>query len=389
MQITTHNQISPEDQTSRLERWKSRLRAWSRSSEFGYSCSVFLVGLLLLLEKIDDYFPQAPLFTSAPFALISIFTALLWGLGPALLSFTLGVMALALFISPSPLSVNMFSNAIVLGPFLVLQIIAIVIIVGLERSRRGLLQAQRDLQRANQQLSQAIQLKDFILMRAAHELRTPLTTILGRTQLFSSRLEKFGATPANLADLPNYLKIIEVRSHHLQSLIESLLHLSNIRAEGAVLPSHLCDLGQLSHEVVENQRVLSGRSIELVRPAGMIMVPGNERRLSQVLENLLSNAIKYSPEDSPISVQISSNQSEIALRVHNEGASLSAEQLARLFDPFYRTSEVEYSSIPGWGLGLAISEEIVQQSGGQIRAEASEASGITFLVTFPLSREAR
>ena len=60
---------------------------WVRSAVFGYVASILLVGSLLVLEKIDEYLPQAPLFTGTPFALISILTALLWGIGPALLSF--------------------------------------------------------------------------------------------------------------------------------------------------------------------------------------------------------------------------------------------------------------------------------------------------------------
>lgn len=385
MQTTTRNQSAPEGLSSRLRQWRSQLRTWACSAKFGYACSIILVGGLLVLEKLDDFFPNAPLFTGAPFALVSIFTALLWGIGPALLSFILGVVALVLFVSPSPLPLNVLSNVIVFTPFLLLQLIAIIVIVGLERSRRGLLEAHRQLQLLNQQLSQAMQLKDFIIMRAAHELRTPLTTILGRTQLFSARLRKVGATSTTLKDLPAYLNVVEARSHHLQSLIESLLLLSNVRTEPVGSYAQPCDLRQLSLEMIERQRKLSGRSIEFDCPTDEIMVPVDRQRLSQVFENLLGNAIKYSPADSPVLVQVSSDPSEVTLRVHNEGASLSPEQIAHLFDPFYRTSEVEYSSIPGWGLGLAISKEIVERWGGQIRVESSETSGITFVITFPVS----
>ena len=380
---TSQNSIPSDRQISHLEHWKLQLKIWTSSPAFGYICSILLIGFLLLLEKLDDYIPQAPLFTSAPFALVAIFTALVWGIGPALVAFVLGVIALVFFVTPSPLTISLLSDTMVLLPFLLLQLIAIVVIIGLERSRRHLLEAHQQLQRTNQQLSQAVQLKDFIIMRAAHELRTPLTTILGRTQLFSSRLQKSGASATNLTELSNYLKIVELRSHHLQALIESLLHLSDVHVKTINASEQLCDLGQITCGIVENQRILAGRAITCDLPVESAMIAIDEHRLAQVIENLLSNALKYSPENSQISVQISLQQSAATLRIYNECPSLPTEQLARLFDPFYRTTEIEYSSIPGWGLGLAITKEIVERCGGSIQADASDSKGIAFLLTFP------
>ena len=74
-------------------------------------------------------------------------------------------------------------------------------------------------------------------------------------------------------------------------------------------------------------------------------------------------------------------------QVHNESTALSQEQLEQIFEPFYRTQDAENSPIKGWGLGLAISKEIVERHGGQIWAESSEGKGITFFVKLPISQD--
>ncbi len=237
---------------------------------------------------------------------------------------------------------------------------------------------------ANTQLERAHLLKDYVLTRAAHELRTPLTTILGRTQLLASRLEKTGETPENWAALQSYVPMMETRARHLRALIERLLDLSRAQSRVIPLQRRPCDLGKLCGEVVEDQRVLSGRVIELELPASAVVLRADSQLLTQVLTNILSNAVKYSPEPSSIQVRLCAEETQAMLHVSNECLAPSPKQLTQLFEPFYRTPEVEYSPIPGWGLGLTISKEIIEQHGGQIWAESSGEKRITFFVRFPL-----
>jgi signal transduction histidine kinase len=100
--------------------------------------------------------------------------------------------------------------------------------------------------------------------------------------------------------------------------------------------------------------------------------------------NLISNAIKYSSENSLIRVSANRKPTDITLIVHNDGPAIPQEQQTHIFEPFYRTPEVERSSTSGSGLGLAISKEIVEQHEGQICVESSEEKGTTFFVELPL-----
>jgi len=370
-----HPRKDPFQQSQRHGNSHQPRFSWLRSPLFGYGACFFLTGVLVLLETIAQKL-HVSLFVGAPFGLISIMVALLWGIGPALVSIVLGIIVITQLITPGILGPNIAVDSIIVGPFIVMQLLAVVGIIWLNRSRQQLLADQRIIAQANA-------LKDYVLMRAAHELRTPLTTILGRTQLISSRLDKFGATPENWAAVQKYVGVMEVRALHLRALIEDLVDLSSVYAEENPFQLTSCDLGKLCRDVIEDQQTLSGRAIELELPSDPLLLQADDKRLSQVLVNLVSNAVKYSPENTSISVRAYIEDTHVTLQVHNECPALSREQLARLFEPFYRTSDVENSSISGWGLGLTISKKIVERHGGRIWAESSQGNGITFFVKLP------
>lgn len=366
--------------------------SWWRSRWLGYIISFLLVGTLLLIERIDRQIPEISLFIGTPFALVAILIALLWGTGPALVSLVLGLIVVIQFISPSILTTDVLRDAVILGPFLCLQGVAIFTVLRLERFNRNILASHRDQEATNQklfesneQLDRANTLKDYVLTRAAHELRTPLTTILGRTQLLSNHLDKSGATPENWEELQKYVEVIKVRSFYLRALLDDLFELSY--ASSREIPLHLtqCDLASLCRDVIEAQRVASGRAIMLELPASRIVLQADDRHLSQVLENVVDNAVKYSPEQSPIHVGVHVDNAFVTVSVRNECPTFLQEQLEHLFEPFYRAPDVEYSPIRGWGLGLTISKEIVERHGGQIWAEALPGQGITFFIKLPLS----
>lgn len=400
------NDQAPQEDVSPRKRISPRRALtqfpWLQSPAIGYLACVLLMGGVIMIDKIDQYFPSAPLFAGAPFALASMLVAMIWGMGPAVFSIGLGALVLGALFVPGVFTPNAPRDLLIIGPFVFVQLIAVGTVLRLQRSRQQIVAAQRvaeayahqlasanqQLLQANTQLERATILKDYILIRAAHELRTPLTTIRGRTQLLASRLEKLGETPGNWAAVHQYLPVMEARTLHLQALIERLLDLGRAQSRAIPLQRHSCDLGKLCGEVVEDQRVLSGRAIELELPASAVVVQADRQLLSQVLTNLLSNAVKYSPEQSTIQVRLYAEEKQGRLHIQNECLALPSEPLARLFEPFYRTPEVEYSSIPGWGLGLTINKEIVEQHGGQIWAETSEENRITFFVTLPLPTDA-
>ncbi len=375
--------------------------SWLRSAWFGYIAGLLLVGAMVLLERMDRMVPSAPLFVGAPFALVSVLAALLWGLRPALFTIAVGLVAIVEFVSPGLLTPNVGRDTVVVAPFVAVQIVAVGVAIRFEVARRRILAAQQrtqtyaqELEAANQrlvqvneQLERANYLKDYVILRSSHELRTPMTMILGQTQMALRRLNRLGETPENWSALRQYLGIVEANALNLRMLIDDLFDLSCIRAGQFPLRLTRCDLGSLCRDVIKDQQAFSDRSIELELPSEPLLLQADDRRLVQVLVNLVNNAIKYSPENTTIHVRVHPEHAHLILAVHNEGATLSSVQLEQIFEPFYRTPDAEISPTKGWGLGLAISKEIVERHKGQIWAESAEGKGITFFVKLPMSQD--
>ncbi len=371
------------------------------SAWFGYVAGLLFVGAIVRLDVMYDYISSTSIFDAAPFGLASVVVALLWGLRPALFTIVLGLIAIAIFISPGLLTSDIGKDTAILAPFVVLQILAVATAIRVELGRRRILAAQqmtqayaRELETANQRLVQANEqleranyLKDYVILRSSHELRTPMTTILGRTQLALHRLNRLGETPENWSALRQYLEIIEAHAQNLRILIDDLFDLSSVRSGQFPLRLAQCDLGSLCRDVIQDQQAFSDRSIELELPSDSLLIQADDKRLAQVLVNLVNNAVKYSPEHTTIHVRARREHAYVILELHNESKALSQAELEHIFEPFYRTQDAENSPIKGWGLGLTISKEIVERHGGQIWAESSEGKGITFFVKLPISQD--
>ena len=169
------------------------------------------------------------------------------------------------------------------------------------------------------------------------------------------------------------------------SLVDDLLDLYNIRAGKIELHLEPRDLVALCHEVVKEQRLLTGRTIQLDVPEFPIVMQADEDRLSQVIVNLVNNALRYSPEDSSIQVFVDKRHDVGIIEVCDAGTGISQEEQAHIFEPFYRSpSNVCTSSKSGLGLGLAICKDIVQRHSGRIWCRSRVGQGSTFIVEMPL-----
>ena len=152
----------------------------------------------------------------------------------------------------------------------------------------------------------------------------------------------------------------------------------------------LCDLVDLSRQVVEEQYLISQRQIDANFPNTSIMLLADSGRLRQVLTNLLTNALKYSPKDRPVYVTVNRDTDEdmATVAVRDEGPGIAAEAVPHLFEQFYRAPGARAqggASAANMGLGLYIAQAIVEQHGGSISVETRLRHGSTFTVSLPLS----
>ena len=209
---------------------------------------------------------------------------------------------------------------------------------------------------------------------AAHELRTPIAAIRAQAQV------AVGA--ADEAQRRHALEATLAGCDRATRLVEQLLTLSRLEAEGAVLQEHV-DLGQVVQRVsaelapasLQKQQVL-----ELDAAPGC-MVHGDETLLAALARNLVDNAIRYSPRGAGIVVRVERSSNEIVLSVEDSGPGLPADDLRRLGQRFFRVTGTE---AVGSGLGWSIVQRIAAAHGARAQAQRSPAlGGLAVRLEFP------
>jgi len=368
-----------------------RLYQWWISPLVGYPVTILLTAIAVLIPWAERVVGIQNFFISSPFVILTLVVGSFWGAGPALLSLVSEAFALDYYIVPPLYEFSFFRwpDIISFGPFILVQLIALWLILLLRHYRHQLFLAGKKMaehitmiDEVNSELERAHRSRDVFMSQAAHELRTPLTTLRGIVQLILRRLVK--EPPSTNHDfLMANLARIDAQTHRLRILVDDLLSFSYLSSGKIPLRPGPCDLKALCREIINNLNVWNERTIELNSSSDQIVIQADKNRLSEVVLNLVNNAIKYSPVQTIVRVEIGRGPDEALLAVHNDGSCLSEDQQKHLFEPFYRSPEVWSSAVLGWGLGLAISKQFVEQHCGRIWVESSVEQGTTFFVALP------
>ena len=248
--------------------------------------------------------------------------------------------------------------------------------------------------RMNQTLSQALQVaksaneaKSNFLSNISHDIRTPMNAMLG----FSALLGKNADNPDKVRE---YAKKITSSGNHLLNLINDVLDMSKIESGKTSLnltEFRLAELIEEIHTLVMPQMRMKKLDFEL-RSKGSLpeVIVADRMRINQILLNLLSNAIKYTPEGGSVTLTAEGkkknvrNMAHLRFTVEDNGYGMSAEFMKKIFEPFAREKDERKSGIQGTGLGMAITQNIVDLLGGTISVESSPGQGSTFSVDLEL-----
>lgn len=234
-----------------------------------------------------------------------------------------------------------------------------------------------------QEAQQAIRARDQFLSIASHELRTPVTVIKSTAQLIQRRLGENGipteALSARLTD-------IDRESNKLSKLMDSLLDVARLQHGLMQLERKRTDLSELVQGVVdEQQRLAGGHAFALEIHETSLTAYLDPLRIEQVLQNLLSNAVKYSPDGSRIEVDLRRDGAFAIVQVRDYGVGIADGMGDQLFRPFSRAQIATTMNVPGLGLGLYISREIIEAHGGRLGISSDgEGLGATATFTLPL-----
>ena len=251
-----------------------------------------------------------------------------------------------------------------------------------EAARREQEALLTELRETQAELQKAVQMRDSFMSIASHELRTPLNGLILDVQLRRLRLEQ-GRMDAFTADkLREMITRDERQIRSLSRLIDDMLDVSRIRTGKLSVRPEPGDLGVLAGSVVEGlaaQFASAGSHIEL-QVEGPAPVMMDEFRIEQVLANLLTNALRYGG-GKPVSVRVGAAGEQVRAEVRDQGIGISEADQQRVFEQFERVSSADAPQ--GLGLGLFISEQIVQAHGGRIELSSRLGEGSCFSVVLP------
>jgi signal transduction histidine kinase len=244
------------------------------------------------------------------------------------------------------------------------------------RQRRFGDELERKVGEATLRLAEMDRLKSELVALASHELRTPLTAIQGFSELLATRSFPPG-------EVRRVAGIVRAETERLGRIVADFLDLARLeRGLPLALRCAPLDPAPVIADAVEVfRRTRTTHRLELHLDGALPRIDADADALDRVLKNLISNALKYSPAGSCVRVRARSAPGVVAVEVEDEGPGVASEDLARIFEPYYRapsTARLER----GTGLGLAVVKSLVEAHGGSIRAErvAGHGTRMTFVI---------
>lgn len=222
------------------------------------------------------------------------------------------------------------------------------------------------------------QKNDFISI-ASHELKTPVTSMKAYTQLLRNH-----PLITNDKKASYMLKKMDEQMNRLTQLVASFMNVYKMRSGKLRLKKQQFQLEELIAEVVGNfQYTISSHIVERSDDT-KVNVYADKARIHQVLVNLISNAIKYSPNADKVLVSQKPDIDKVTVSVQDFGMGIPDAEQSKIYERFFRAKGKKEGNIPGLGLGLYISTEIVNQHRGELWVKSKEGKGSTFYFTLPL-----
>jgi signal transduction histidine kinase len=235
-------------------------------------------------------------------------------------------------------------------------------------------------------LKHANDAKSEFVRTVSHELKIPMTSIKGYTDL----LKMVG--PLN-EQQDQFIGTIRNNVERMSLLVSDLADISRIESGRLKVELRPLDLRQLLPEALNQTQLRATiaakqQTLALDLPADLPPVLADEARLTQIVTNLVSNATKYSPPGTPIALTARAENGSVKLSVIDQGYGIAPADQAKLFSQFFRSEEPNIREQTGWGLGLHITQKLIELQGGRITVKSALGQGSTFAFTMPVAPNA-
>jgi two-component system, OmpR family, sensor histidine kinase KdpD len=254
-------------------------------------------------------------------------------------------------------------------PDAVLQGIANLVAIGLERARAQELASQVEAGKHSEKLRTAL------LDAMAHEFKTPLTSVIAVTSSLRANPEQPAETKAEM------IKIADEEAKHLQVLIGDTVEMARLDTANIRVHVESSDVNQIVRDVITSMRnEIDDRPMDVSFDDSVPQITIDRRLVGMAIKQILGNALKYSPPDTPVTVRVHSGNG-VTVSVTDRGKGIPVQEQSRIFDRLYRSPSVE-KRIPGSGLGLSIAQNIVRAHHGDL-VVTSRPGETTFQLMLP------
>jgi signal transduction histidine kinase len=254
----------------------------------------------------------------------------------------------------------------------------------LEQKSRELEAATAELRAANESLRELDRLKDEFVSTVSHELRTPLTSIRAFSEILRDNPEM------GTEQRQGFLEIVVKETERLTRLINDVLDLAKIESGRMDWSIERLDLRDLIKDaVIAVSQLFNERKVKVAQqlPAEPAIIDVDRDRIMQVLINLLSNAGKFCESGKGRAiVHLDSDRDHYKIEIRDNGPGIPQDQVSNIFERFHQVSDNQKGKPRGTGLGLPISQKIIEFHGGKIWVESELGKGTTFAFTLPMPK---
>jgi signal transduction histidine kinase len=228
-----------------------------------------------------------------------------------------------------------------------------------------------------EQAKQLSEIRAHFVSMICHQFRTPLNIISFSNSLLKRHINEWTAER-----IQPLLDHIQVSVEQLSQMLDDILFLTKVEAAKLYFEPSPLNLVKFCDALLAQRQIThQHRQIKFINLGNCLIAWMDEKLLKPILDNLLDNAIKYSHMDSLIELKLTCEQGKVIFQIQDTGIGISLKDQQRLFEPFYRGSNV--ANIPGTGLGLSIVKTLVDLHGGEITVVSEVGIGTTFTVVLP------
>ncbi|WP_116111819.1 sensor histidine kinase [Austwickia chelonae] len=241
--------------------------------------------------------------------------------------------------------------------------------------------AHRHIRHARMEADQVAQMLRARLERPSvfsHEVRTPLALIKGATELLAEQ------TPGPLNERQReFVATIATNAEHVIGMAEDLLTEARMANRLFRLDISAFDLHLLVRETVQSLRRIHSAPLRVIGQGRPLLIHADRGLIRQALFNVINNAARHAGPGVTITVEVTDSQDEVVIAISDDGAGMSEQTRAALFEPFAADS----AHRGGTGLGMMITESILQEHGGRVLVDTVDDHGTTIFITLPTSAQ--